>query len=96
VALLRAGREEEAERRATQALRFALDGSQFGHAVHARLQRGEALAALGRVPEALRTLEAALLHARRHGMPFCEQLAARRMAEVNAGDALAHPALPDR
>lgn len=96
VALLRAGRDEEAERRATQALRFAVEGSQFGHAVHARLQRGEALAALGRVPEALRTLQAARLHARRHGMPFCERLAAQRLAEVRAGDALAHAVLPDR
>jgi ATP/maltotriose-dependent transcriptional regulator MalT len=96
VALLRAGRDEEAERRATQALRFAVEGSQFGHAVHARLQRGEALAALGRVPEALRTLQAARLHARRHGMPFCERLAAQRLAEVRAGDALAHALLPDQ
>jgi class 3 adenylate cyclase/tetratricopeptide (TPR) repeat protein len=96
VALLRAGRDEEAERRATQALRFAVEGSQFGHAVHARLQRGEALAALGRVPEALRTLQAARLHARRHGMPFCERLAAQRLAEVRAGDALAHALLPER
>ena len=96
VALLRAGQEEEAERRATQALRFAIEGSQFGHAVHARLQSGEALAALGRVPEALRTLEAAQNYARRHRMPFSEQRAAQRIAEVKAGYALAHPALPER
>ena len=35
-------------------------------------------------------------YARRHGMPFCEQRAAKRIAEVKAGHALAHPALPER
>jgi hypothetical protein len=29
-------------------------------------------------------------------MPFCERLAAQRLTEVRAGDALAHAVLPDQ
>ena len=73
-----------------------MTNTQDKQALHARLQSGEALAALGRVPEALRTLEAAQNYARRHRMPFSEQRATQRIAEVKAGYALAHPALPER